>query len=153
MDYIRDYTMYAAVFGWFSVCWFGWSQERPRDSWRKYIGIATLTDNNSFKTYLITVYIEFAAAGAGAYFFIRRKAKEYVAPWIAFVVGIHFIGLVRVFDDPSLYVLAVLLVAVSVIAVITAPKLKVASSAITGIGSGTVLFGFAVLGLVRYLAV
>jgi uncharacterized membrane protein len=176
MDYIRDYTMYAAVFGWFSVCWFGWSQERPRDSWRKYIGIATgiallvcllgvylsinnwdeasaLTDNNSFKTYLITVYIEFAVAGAGAYFFIRRKAKEYVAPWIAFVVGIHFIGLVRVFDDPSLYVLAVLLVAVSVIAVITAPKLKVASSAITGIGSGTVLFGFAVLGLVRYLAV
>jgi hypothetical protein len=176
MDYIRDYTMYAAVFGWFSVCWFGWSQERPRASWRKYIGIATgislivcllgvylsisnwneasaLADNNSFKTYLITVYIEFAVAGIGAFLFIRKKAKEYVAPWIAFIVGIHFIGLVHVFDDPALYVLAALLVAVSILAVIAAPKLQVASSAITGIGSGTVLFGFAVLGLIRYLSV
>ncbi|SFE73249.1 hypothetical protein SAMN05216378_3875 [Paenibacillus catalpae] len=176
MDYIRDYTMYAAIFGWFSFCWFGWAQERPKASWRKYIGIASgvallvcllgvylsihnwnepsvLSDNASFKTYLITVYIEFAVAGAGAFLLIRKKAKEHIAPWIAFIVGIHFIGLVSVFDDASLYILAVLLVAVSILAVIAAPKLQVASSAITGIGSGTVLFGYAVLGLIRYLAV
>lgn len=79
--------------------------------------------------------------------------KEYVAPWIAFIVGIHFISLVSVFDDSSLYVLAALLVAVSIFAVIAAPKLQVASSAITGIGSGTVLLCFAILGLVRYFSV
>ncbi|MCR8656156.1 hypothetical protein [Paenibacillus endoradicis] len=173
MDYIRDYTMYAAIFGMFSFCWFGWAQERPKASWRIYIGIASgiallvcllgvylsikhwnelsvLSNNSSFTMYLITVYIEFIVAGVGAFLLIRKKAKDYIAPWIAFVVGIHFIGLVTVFNDPSLYVLAALLVAVSILAVIVAPKLHVASSAITGIGSGTILFGFAMLGLVRY---
>lgn len=176
MDYIRDYTMYTAIFGMFSFSWFGWAQEKPKANWRIYIGIASgvallvsllgvylsihnwnepsaLSDQTSFTTYLITVFIEFFVAGVGAFLFIRKKAKDYVAPWIAFIVGIHFISLVSVFDDPSLYVLAALLVAVSIFAVIAAPKLQVASSAITGIGSGTVLFGFAILGLIRYLFV
>ncbi|OMF21095.1 hypothetical protein BK133_28895 [Paenibacillus sp. FSL H8-0548] len=176
MDYIRDYTMYAAIFGMFSFSWFGWAQERPRANWRIYIGIASgiallvcllgvylsinnwnepsaLSDNTSFTVYLITVFIEFFVAGAGAFIIIRKKVKEYVAPWIAFIVGIHFISLVSVFDDSSLYVLAALLVAVSIFAVIAAPKLQVASSAITGIGSGTVLLCFAILGLVRYFSV
>ncbi|MDQ6420598.1 hypothetical protein RB620_14300 [Paenibacillus sp. LHD-117] len=176
MEYIRDYAMYAAVFGMFSFSWFGWAQERPRQEWRLYIGIASalallicltgvylsitnwesasaLSDLGSFRDYLITVYIEFFLAGAGAFLLIRKKRSDYVAPWIAFIVGIHFIGLVHVFDDPSLYLLAALLVVVSVIAVFAAPKLQVARSAITGIGSGTVLFGFAILGLVRFLSV
>jgi hypothetical protein len=176
IDYIRDYTMYAAIFGMFSFSWFGWAQERPKANWRKYIGIASgfallvcllgvylsiknwnepsaISDKTSFTIYLITVYVEFFVAGVGAFIFTRQKAKDYIAPWIAFIVGIHFIGLVSVFDDPSLYVLAALLVAVSILAVITAPKLQVASSAITGIGSGTVLFSFAILGLIRYFSV
>lgn len=176
MDYVRDYTMYAAIFGMFSFSWFGWAQERPKANWRIYIGIASvlsllvcllgvylsiknwnepsvLSDDTSFTIYLITVYIEFIVAGVGAFLLIRKKAKEYIAPWIAFIVGIHFIGLVSVFEDPSLYVLAGLLIAVSVLAVFVAPKLQVASSAITGIGSGTVLFAFAILGLIRYLTV
>jgi hypothetical protein len=176
MDYIRDYTMYAAIFGMFSFSWFGWAQEKPRASWRIYIGIASgiallvcllgvylsinnwnepsaLSDNTSFMIYLITVFIEFFVAGVGAFFLIRKQKKELVAPWIAFIVGIHFISLASVFEDPSLYVLAALLVAVSIIAVIVAPKLQVASSAITGIGSGTVLFCFAILGLIRYFSI
>ncbi|MGN7381287.1 hypothetical protein ACTHRH_05000 [Paenibacillus sp. SAFN-117] len=34
-------------------------------------------------------------------------------PWIAFIVGIHFIGLVGIFDDSALYVLAALLTVVA----------------------------------------
>src|SRR5690625_6129281 len=71
--------MYTAVFGVFSFCWFGWAQESPRNSWRKYIGIASgialivgligiylsitnwqegsaLSDSIAFKGYLIFVY-------------------------------------------------------------------------------------------------
>lgn len=174
MEYIRDYTMYAAIFGMFSVSWYGWAQERPRQSWRLWLGIASgvamlvcttgvylsirnwdaataLDETEAFRMYLITVYIEFILAGAGAYWFIRRKQKDFVAPWIAFVVGIHFIGLVGVFDDPALYVLALLLTVIALSSVAAARRLNVASSAITGIGSGTVLLGFALLGLVRYL--
>lgn len=173
LDYIRDYTMYAAIFGMFSFAWFGWAQERPRANWRKYLGIASgvaflvcllgvylsinnwrepsaLNDDKSFAIYLITFYAEFIVAGVGAFIFIRKKLKEYVAPWILFVVGVHFIGLVGVFEDRSLYVLAALLVIISIVALYAAPKLQVATSAITGIGAGTVLFCFAVLGLVRF---
>ncbi|MBD2867081.1 hypothetical protein [Paenibacillus arenilitoris] len=175
MEYIRDYAMYASIFGMFSFCWFGWAQENPRASWRVYIGIASgvalivcllgvylsvtnwdapsaLNETSAFRRYLISVYVELFLAGAGAFVFIKRKRKHYVAPWIAFIVGIHFIGLKSVFDDPVLYLLAALLVAVSIIAVFVSPRLKVASSAITGIGAGTVLFGFALLGLLRYFS-
>ncbi|WP_152394496.1 hypothetical protein [Paenibacillus guangzhouensis] len=176
MDYIRDYVMYAAIFGMFSFSWFGWAQERPRASWRLYLGIASgiallvclygvylsvthwdapsaLNDKTSYRNYLITVYVEFFLAAAGAFALIRWKRKDYVAPWIAFIVGLHFIGLKPVFNDASLYVLAALLVIVSVISVFLAPKLNVANSAITGIGSGAVLFAFAILGLIRFYLV
>ncbi|MFF2888707.1 hypothetical protein [Paenibacillus sp. NPDC057967] len=176
MDYIRDYAMYASIFGMFSFVWFGWAQERPRSSWRPYLGIASgiallvcllgvylsitnwsepsaLNDGATFTTYLITVYIEFFLAGLGAFLLIRKKQSDFVAPWIAFIVGIHFVGLVSVFDDPALYVLAALLVAAAIIAVYLAPRLQVARSAVTGIGSGTILFCFAILGLIRFFSV
>ncbi|OUS73683.1 hypothetical protein B1748_22515 [Paenibacillus sp. MY03] len=176
MDYIRDYAMYAAIFGMFSFSWFGWAQERPRNSWRLYLGIASglallvcllgvylsitnwdeasaLNEASSFRVYLITVYAEFIIAGIGALLLIRKKLSDFVAPLIAFIVGIHFIGLAPVFEDASLYVLAALLTAASILSVFVAPKLGVARSAIAGICSGTVLFAFAVLGLIRYFSV
>ncbi|SDX04940.1 hypothetical protein [Paenibacillus sp. CF384] len=176
MDYIRDYAMYASVFGMFSFAWFGWAQENPRAGWRIYLGIASgialivcltgvylsvrnwdapsaLNEVSAFRNYLISFYGEFVLAGVGAYVLIRSKRKAYVAPWIAFIVGIHFISLKNVFDDPSLWLLAALMVIVSIVAVIVAPRLQVANSAITGIGAGTVLFAFALLGLIRFIAV
>jgi len=168
--------MYIAIFGWFSFCWFGWAQENPRKSWRKYIGIAsgfalvlsaigiylsvkhwgdpsTLNDNKVYTNYLIFVFIEFFLAAIGAFILIRRKLKDYIAPWIAFIVGIHFIWLKNIFQDPSLYLLAILLVGVAIISLFLSRRLKVANSAITGIGAGIVLFCFAILGLIRFLMV
>ncbi len=176
MEYVRDYTMYASIFGMFSFVWFGWAQEKPKASWRIYIGLASaaallvclvgvylsvknwdapsaLSDGTAFRNYLFTVYIELFLAGAGAFVFYKLNRQNVVAPWIAFIVGIHFIGLQSVFDDPSLYLLAALLVAVSILSIFISPKLQVANSAIAGIGAGTVLFCFAVLGLIRYLSV
>lgn len=175
MEYVRDYTMYTSIFGMFSFCWFGWAQENPRSSWRKYLGIAAgiallvcligvylsvknwdapsaLNDKNSFSTYLISVYIEFFLAGVGALVLLKWKYNDYIAPWIAFIVGIHFIGLESVFNDSSLYLLAALLVLVSIASLFISRKLKVANSAITGIGAGTVLLAYALLGLIRYLS-
>ncbi|MEK5396247.1 hypothetical protein [Paenibacillus sp. FSL K6-2859] len=174
MDYVRDYAMYASIFGMFSFSWFGWAQENPRSSWRKYIGIASgvsllicligvylsvtnwdapsvLNDKTSFDNYLTSVYVELFLAGAGASILMKCKYNDYVAPWISFIVGIHFIGLKSVFNDFSLYLLAALLVAISIVSLFISKKLKVANSAITGIGAGTVLFAFALLGLIRYL--
>ncbi|MDR6550043.1 hypothetical protein [Paenibacillus qinlingensis] len=176
MEYIRDYAMYASVFGLFSFVWFGWAQENPRPSWRIYLGISSgiallvcllgvylsvknwqepsaLNDQAAFRDYLLSFYTEFVVGGAGAFVLIRKKRQAYVAPWIAFIVGIHFISLKSVFKDPSLWILAALMVAVSLVAIIVSPKLKVANSAITGIGAGIVLFAFALLGLIRFISV
>ncbi|WP_246197198.1 hypothetical protein [Cytobacillus depressus] len=174
LEYIRDYVMYIAIFGMFSFVWFGWAQEKPRKNWRKYIGIAsgiallvclfgvylsvthwdaatTLSEKDTFNSYLIVFYTEFFIAGLGAFLLIRSKKKDYVAPWIAFIVGVHFFWLVNIFKDPSLYILAVLMIAIAVISPWGSKRLGVASSAITGIGSGIALFCFAILGLIRYL--
>ncbi len=82
-----------------------------------------------------------------------KEKKDYVAPWIAFIVGVHFFWLVNVFKDSSLYILAILLIVIAALSLWLSKKLKIANSAVTGIGSGTALFCFAVLGLIRYLLV
>ncbi|MGO4547882.1 hypothetical protein AB4Z29_24105 [Paenibacillus sp. 2TAB23] len=176
MDYLRDYAMYAAIFGMFGFCWFGWAQENPRSSWRKYIGIASalpllvslagiylsvtnwqeataLSGSDTFRSYLIFVFIEFFLAAIGAVLLIKLKKTDYVAPWILFIVGIHFFWLKDVFKDSSLYVLGTLLVVISILSLWLAKRLGVAPSAITGIGGGTVLLGFAILGLVRFFSI
>ena len=173
MEFIRDYAMYASVFGIFSFVWFGWAQEKPPKPWRKFLGLAAgvallvclfgvylsvmnwnapsaLTDPSALRQYLFSVYIEIALAGAGAFILIKSNRSAFVPLWIVFIVGVHFIGLKAVFDDPALYLLAALLVAVSLLSFFVARRLQVAISAITGIGAGTVLLGFAVLGLVRF---
>lgn len=174
MDYIRDYTMYTAIFGLFSFIWFGWAQENPRKSWRKYIGIASviailvsflgiylsvmnwrepsaLSTTKAFNSYMIFVWIEIILCGLGAFLFIRFKKSDYIAPWIAFIVGIHFFGLKSVFHDVSLYILGALLIGIAIISLWVSKKLNVANSAVTGIGAGIVLFCFAILGLTRFL--
>ncbi len=174
LEYIRDYTMYMAIFGMFSMVWFGWAQENPRQNWRKYLGAASgaallvcligvylsitnwgeataLSEAGAYMTYLIVFWAEFIIGGLGAFLLIRRKKKDFVAPWIGFLVGTHFFFLVNVFRDPALYILAVFLIVIAVISPWAAKKLVVDKSAITGTGSGIVLFCFAILGLVRFL--
>ncbi|MGN7454394.1 hypothetical protein ACTHPH_06230 [Paenibacillus pasadenensis] len=172
-EYVRDYAMYASVFGLFSMSWFGWAQEKPRESWRAGLGIAAgaallvclagvylsitnwdapsaLNETSAFRAYLIAFYAELALAGIGSWLLYRAKRPSFVAPWITLVVGVHFISLKSVFDDAALYLLAALMIAVALAAVPLARKLNVASSAMTGIGCGTILLGFAALGLIRF---
>ncbi|MGE7918207.1 hypothetical protein ACQKM9_04555 [Viridibacillus sp. NPDC093762] len=174
MDFVRDYAMYMAIFGVFGSSWFGWAQEKPRESWRKYLGIASvfslllgligiylsvtnwhepsaLSEAGAFKSYLIYLFAEFIVAGIGSFLLIKNKRKDYVASWVAFIVGIHFIGLKSIFQDSTLYLLATLLIVISIISVFLSKKLKVANSAITGIGAGIILFCFAILGLIRFI--
>ncbi|MFD2210097.1 hypothetical protein ACFSMW_10245 [Virgibacillus halophilus] len=174
--FLRDCVMYMAIFGIFSVTWFGWAQENPKKSWRKYLGLAAvagllvgsagiylsvvnwheptaLADVSTYKSYLFFVYLEFFLAGIGALILIKRKKAAYVAPWVAFVVGIHFFWLKPIFADAALYILAIILILVSITSLWISKKLDVAASAITGIGAGTALFCFAILGLVRYLMI
>lgn len=49
-----------------------------------------LSDRNVFKLYLITFYTEFGIASLGAFVLIKIKKKDFVAPWIALIVGAIF---------------------------------------------------------------
>src|SRR5690625_1177369 len=175
LEYIRDYAMYVAIFGFFSFVWFGWAQENPRKKWRKYIGIAkgiafvvclfgvylsikswgaptTLSEQDTFTQYLVVFYAEFLVGAIGAFLLLRMKKQDYIAPWISFVVGTHFFWLVDVFKDSSLYVLAVVMIVIAIISPWLSKKCGVANSAITGISAGTILFCFALVGLFRYIS-
>lgn len=160
----------------FSFAWFGWAQENPRQHWRKYIGVASLvslvvcmigiylsvkhwhaasalSDTRSFKLYLVIFYTEFIVATIGSFFLIKFKKKQFVAPWICFVVSAHFFLLALIFKDNSLYILSLLMIIISLCSPTLAKRFHVTYSAITGIGSGIVLLCFAILGLVQFILV
>lgn len=173
MNYIRDYAMMVAIFGFASMAWYGWSQESPPKTWRKYIGILTglasllfllgtylsiknwgeataLANHQSFIYYYVFVILEFVIAGIGAFVLFQNAIGYYTAPWVCFIVGVHFFGLSYVFDDFSLNILGFLLVLVSGISLYVSKNTKLTNSTITGIISGTLFLVFALINLIRF---
>lgn len=173
MAYPRDYLMYTAIFGFFSFCWFGWAQEAPKERWRWSLGIGSavglilgilggilsylhwhdasaLSDKGDFKWYLIFSISEIVLAIVGAILLLSIQKSNWVSAWVSFIVAIHFIGLAFVFDDKSLFLLAGLMLIVTSSSIPLSTHFKVAPSAILGIGNGTCLLLFSLLGLIRF---
>ena len=97
------------------------------------------------------VWVQLAIILIGIILLFRMKRADLVAPFIAFIVGIHFFWLVDVFNDPSLYVLGILIAIIAVLSLPIAKRLEVANSAIIGIGVGSILLLFSLFALVRFL--
>ena len=173
MNYIRDYAMMVAIFSFASMAWFGWSQEEPPKSWRKYIGILTgialllcllgvylsiknwgeataLANEQSFIYYYVFVLLEFVFAGIGAFILFQNTKGHYIAPWVCFIVGVHFFGLRFVFDDFSLNILGLLLVLVSGLSLYVSKNTKLINSTVTGVLSGIIFLGFTIFNLFRF---
>lgn len=95
MHFVRDYSMMVAIFGFFSMVWYGWSQENPPKSWRKFIGFLTgiallvclsgiylsiknweagtaLAAGHSLNNYYVFVILEFVIAGLGVFILYRK---------------------------------------------------------------------------------
>src|SRR5690625_7779755 len=108
-DYLRDYTMYAAVFGFFSFVWFGWAQDNPPQTWRKYLGFGSviafivcaigvylsiqnwhaetaLSELDNFLLYLTVFYGEIIIAAMGVFLLFLFKRNDYVASRITFLI-------------------------------------------------------------------
>lgn len=164
--FTRDAAATAAIFGFFASVWFGWAQEQPPDTWRRWLiagAVLSLTtavaggvvtwqkwfDGTAFnpasgRLFGIIVGIEFAVAGLGAWALISRHRAELVSAWVALVVGIHFIPLAGLLQYPLLYLVAGLMIAVALAAAPLARARGVAVSAITGAGAGVVLLATAI---------
>lgn len=174
LDFIRDYAMYAVIFGIFGMSWFGWAQENPPKSWQIPLGIASgisfivagiggylawqnwdgataLASSDVYKQFGIIVGIECALALIGSLVLYKLRKQAYVSAWIAFVVGIHFIPLAGIFKDNALYILAALVAAAPLVAVYLARRTKLSVVTLTGVFVGTSLFAFALRGLLLAL--
>lgn len=174
IDFIRDHAMYAAIFGFFGFSWFGWAQDNPPQSWRVLLGIASgvsflialtggylaythwggassLDTPEAYRQFGVIVGIEFTLAFVGAGILAWRKRQEWIAAWIAFVVGIHFIPLAAIFNDSWLHILAALLASVSIAAVIGAKKVHISATTLACAGAGCVVLLFALRGLLLVL--
>src|SRR5687768_14272363 len=102
-EFVRDAAATAAIFGFFASAWFGWAQESPPRSWRRWLltgsvlSLATMVagagltwrhwndgtvfDEDTSKAFGIVVGIEFVLAGAGAAVLSVRGRKDVVPAW------------------------------------------------------------------------
>ncbi|MFT8470130.1 MAG: hypothetical protein ABF661_04235 [Oenococcus sp.] len=173
MNFIRDHTMYAAIFGFFAFVWFGWAQENPRPEWRWWLAIlsivalgiaiwggilsvyhwhdaSALSEGKNFVWYLIFFYAELLFAVIGVILLVYLKQMSWTVVWVSAVVAIHFIALAFVFQDSGLFILAAAMLLITLLAHPIATYFQVANSAITGIGNGSLLIIFAVRGLILF---
>ncbi|MGC5165220.1 hypothetical protein [Luteimicrobium sp. DT211] len=167
----RDVAFTAAVLGVAGFAWFGWAQEAPPASWRLPLGIAaglcfaaavvggilgvrwwdhatalaTQADGIRFG---VIVAVEVALCAAGAMVLARTGHEAWLSAWICGVVGIHFVPLARVFRDPGLVALAVLLVVVAVGAWAWGRGSSLTPSALVGALAGSVFALFVARALV-----
>ncbi|MFI5954792.1 hypothetical protein [Cryptosporangium sp. NPDC051539] len=152
----------AAIVGFFAACWFGWAQEDP-PGWlvpllvvgvvlsvvvaiagivlavRSPSGSSPMADPRTRTRYFVTVGIEVALIWAGSALLGATGHDEYVAAWIAFVVGVHFVPLGRFFAERELQLSGVLITIVAVVAAVVTVATGHTSSTVAGAGSGTLL--------------
>jgi hypothetical protein len=160
-EFVRDAAATAAVFGFFASAWFGWAQEAPPASWRKVLiagsilslltAIAggllawqhwtdgTVFDRDTSRSFGIIVGIEFAVAGLGAGLLHAWKKADFVAPWVASVVGVHLFPLAGLLGYPLLYVVASLISLIALAALPLGKGVSLRRSAFTGLATGSVL--------------
>ncbi len=165
--YTRDAVATVAVLAFFASSWFGWAQERPPRAWRLPLAFASVgsvllavlggvltwrhwTDGSVFnrastsQSFGIVVGIEVVVAGIGAFLLRRSHKSEFTPAWIALVVGAHLVPLAPLLDFPPFYPAGV---GVAVAAIPVARSRHRALSAVTGIGTGSVLLAAALFSL------
>lgn len=142
LEYPRDLAMVGAIFGVAGFVWAGWAQEKPprRRVWRVVLGLLSLGGlalaalsiplaishwntptalkggTVALLVYIIVFWVEVIVAAVLVFLAIRKKRGDLIAPVILAVVGIHFLALAPVFAQPVLYLAAVLLTAIAIVA-------------------------------------
>lgn len=153
VDFSRDLVVTGVIFGVAAFVWAGWAQERPPGAiaWRFVLAViqvaglvlvgfsitavmgnwntATAIDPGSaaFVGYVIVFWIEIIALVLLAVYLIRTKRSQLIAPTVMIIVGLHFVPLTFVFDQPIIMVAAVLITAAGVVALFLPSKVAAPS--------------------------
>jgi hypothetical protein len=161
--------MTAAIFGFFAAAWFGWAQEDPPPRWRGWLiagsvagllvavagGITawrnwatgTAFDADTSPIFGVIVAIEVVLASGGAILLSRRGRRDLIAPWVALIVGLHFLPMAPLLEFPLFYVVGALVTIAALVSVPLARSRDITVSAVTGVLSGSVLLAAAVYAL------
>ena len=159
--FVRDAAMTAAIFGFFASGWFGWAQEAPPPGWSRRLAVGSVlsiavavaggvvgwqhwSDGTVFgpetsRDFGIVVGIEFGLAGLGAIILALRKRKEFIPPWVAFVVGVHLFPVAVILHYPLIHLIGALVTIASLVAVPLARSRSWAISFATGLLTGPAL--------------
>ncbi len=172
VSYPHDVAVTGAILGVAGMAWFGWGQAAAPAGWllplrtgsvacllvaigsvvtarRARPAASAMQDPLVRRRYLTIVGIEVALIVAGAAVFGPSGHPAYLAPWILFVVGAHFIPLARVFATSGLIAPGVLLMLIAAAAAITGAAGAVAPSTVAGGGGGLVCGAQALMCLIR----
>jgi len=172
-EFLRDAAMTAVIFGVFASSWFGWAQEDPPPTWRKFLTAGAIAsvltavaggvlawqhwqdgsvfDADTSRTFGVIVGIEFAAAAIGAGILEVRRKKELIPAWIALVVGVHLFPVAALLGYPLIHVVGAMITVVALVSIPRARARELPVSAVTGLGAGTVLLAGALLALLSAL--
>ena len=168
-EFARDAAGAATVFAFFAATWFGWAQEKPPVAWKTpltsaavcslvlaIVGAILLWQLWSTSTALTPqarrdfgaiAGIEVASAGIGAVILNVLRKPEFVAPWIALIVGVHFFPLANLFRFPWFFVVAGLVTACALVAILIARSKGLEISAVTEVAVGISLIAGALFSL------
>lgn len=147
------------VEGFFAFAWFGWGQAAPPRSLVLPLAIGaglgavlvTLGLVTTFRSggrllaasdpvvrrrYGITVGVEVGLILAGALTLGLTGESWWLPAWVCGVVGVHFLPMARVLQNPSLRPLGVILAAVAVLALVSGLGALTAPSTVTGSARG-----------------
>ncbi len=142
LEHPRDLVMIGAIFGLAAFMWAGWAQSNPpaHGGWRLVLALLGLgglalaafsipvairhwdsstalqSGTVALLVYIIVFWVEVVLAAFLAFVAVRAGRSDLIAPLILAVVGIHFFALAPVFAQPVLYLAAVLLTAVAILA-------------------------------------
>ncbi|MFB9238531.1 hypothetical protein ACFFWC_23880 [Plantactinospora siamensis] len=168
-----DAQLTALILGFFGGMWFNWGQQGAPagwsgpllaasllsfavavlggvNTWRWRRELTTARDRAASRRYGIIVGLSYLVLFVGAIALGRADRPEYIAPWVAFVIGAHFWALIPVLRDRAVLIpLGAVVVAVAGAAVALHAANGVQPSAVTGPGAGLALLVVAVLELLR----
>ena len=115
-------------------------------AWQNW-STGTVFDEDTSPIFGLIVGIEVLLAVGGALLLSRRGRQELIAPWVALVVGLHFLPMAPLLGYPLLYVVGALVTVAGVASVPVARSRGITVSAVTGVMCGTILLAAAVFSL------
>jgi hypothetical protein len=165
----RTAALTAVIFGLFSIGWFQWAQAVPAGRLGVWFdagsavalavaiaGVAALIRSpgrelagDTNRKYGVIVAVEFVAAFGGSALLGATGHADYIPPFVAAVVGLHFPFLAPVLGDPLLVVLGAVVTAIAVVAAVLGLTTDVAPVTVAAGGTAVALIGYSIQTLVR----